>query len=427
MNLLERTRRLLEGLTPPSSARVQYYNVACPEGHRLQGERTEGYQALRCPTCGEGIFVLPRSPLPDPPPPEAARRARPEPRAEVVPDFPTREDEPIQLTDPAPATPAAEPVFDGEIEWMEPGQRPATVQDAGVAVDEVPIEWEEPAAPAAVRERARAAQTEPATDPRKPPRPPGKKRPQVPLAVAVPLRETARQWLVRRRNPLIFLAVGMLVAGTVGYRLWRSKFQDFPRIAEVGRTRGLEALDAGDFDTAHQLLSEAKRAVDSLGGAVEGAAEIRHGAEEAALFTSECPDSLETILANASPDPDEFESRFATMYKGRAVLFDADVVAVPSASGSGRYELSYLVFPPGEAARPSRTGFIDLTGFKLFESTQPRKGDHVLFGARLASFRYENGLWLIGLEPDSGVFLTHPRALEARGFPSSDESVGDEP
>jgi hypothetical protein len=226
---------------------------------------------------------------------------------------------------------------------------------------------------------------------------------------------------------MIFLAVGLIVVGTVGYRLWRSRFQDFPRIAEVGRTRGLAALDAGKFDSAHQLLSEAKRAVDALGGAVEGAAEIRHGAEEAALFTSLCPDSLETILANASPDPEEWESRFSTMYQGRACLFDADVLEVPNASGSGSYDLAYRIVPNGEAARPSRTGRVDLTGFKLFESAQPRKGGHVLFGARLASFRYEDGEWLVRLEPDSGVFLTHPRALEFLGFPSSDEGVGDEP
>src|SRR5271156_5039696 len=47
----------------------------CASGHRVRGERTEGYQALRCPACGDGVFVLPRSPLPEPPaPPGMARR-----------------------------------------------------------------------------------------------------------------------------------------------------------------------------------------------------------------------------------------------------------------------------------------------------------------------------------------------------------------
>ncbi len=116
MNLLERTRRLLRGLTPASPAKVQYYSVACPAGHRLRGERTEGYQALRCPTCGEGIFVLPRSPLPEPIAAESGREAQ---AARVSLD-PEREDEPVRLSDPI-AAPENEPAdVDGEIEWIDP-------------------------------------------------------------------------------------------------------------------------------------------------------------------------------------------------------------------------------------------------------------------------------------------------------------------
>ncbi len=41
------------------------------------------------------------------------------------------------------------------------------------------------------------------------------------------------------------------------------------------------------------------------------------------------------------------------------------------------------------------------------------------FGARLDSFRFDatNEVWWVGLEPDSGVFITHTKALEAIGFP----------
>ena len=42
--------------------------------------------------------------------------------------------------------------------------------------------------------------------------------------------------------------------------------------------------DARKFDLAYQLLLEAERAVDALGDASEGSAEIRRGAEEAAIF-----------------------------------------------------------------------------------------------------------------------------------------------
>ena len=70
--------------------------------------------------------------------------------------------------------------------------------------------------------------------------------------------------------------------------------------------------------------------------------------------------------------------------------------------------------------RPIGIGLIDLTGFQLFELARPRKGDHVTFGAKLASFEFDatNDVWWVGLEPDSGVFITHTKALEAIGMPA---------
>src|SRR6516164_8534156 len=66
LKFLGRAKRFLQDLATEPPGRVQYFNVRCASGHRVRGERTEGYQALRCPACGEGIFVLPRSPLPEP-------------------------------------------------------------------------------------------------------------------------------------------------------------------------------------------------------------------------------------------------------------------------------------------------------------------------------------------------------------------------
>src|SRR4051794_27911137 len=75
LNLSDRARALFRGLSQSPPARVQSYNVVCPEGHRLRGERTVAYQSIRCPACGEAVFVLPRSPLPDPPVPAHRPRA----------------------------------------------------------------------------------------------------------------------------------------------------------------------------------------------------------------------------------------------------------------------------------------------------------------------------------------------------------------
>ena len=91
-----------------------------------------------------------------------------------------------------------------------------------------------------------------------------------------------------------------------------------------------------------------------------------------------------------------------------------------------------MIVPPGGAtnfndargAAPDQIGLIDFTDFKLFEVVRPQKGHHVIFGAKLASFTFDdkNDVWWVGLEPKSGVFITHPKALEAMGWPRAAEA-----
>ena len=91
--------QLDQGAGTPPVDKAQYYSVVCPLGHRLRGQRTGGYQALRCPSCGEGIFVLPASPLPDRLPPARSAPAR-TPIAAVA----DVDEGPIELKDPAQVT-----------------------------------------------------------------------------------------------------------------------------------------------------------------------------------------------------------------------------------------------------------------------------------------------------------------------------------
>jgi hypothetical protein len=242
------------------------------------------------------------------------------------------------------------------------------------------------------------------------------------------LAEVAR----RHRNPLIFLAVGLLVLGTVSYRQWRSKREHLPGLVAIGRTEGLVALDEGRIDTAHQLLSKAKNAVEALHDQVEGADEVRQAAEQAEILANLTSERLEKILAEASKlDPAEWPSRFATYYKGRAiVLIDATIDAVPGEGGSDRYDLDYRIFPDGPAVggrAPSR-GRIDLTGVKLFERLKPKVGDKVRFGAVLASFRFDSASeeWQVGLEPESAVQMSRERPLQALGILRGSEPLSAE-
>ena len=243
-------------------------------------------------------------------------------------------------------------------------------------------------------------------------------------------RSTLVQRVRANRNPLIFAAVGLLVVGTIVFRTWRARIADLPRIAELGKTEGLTALDEGKFTLAHQLLSEAKRAVISLGDAYEGASAIKQGADEAAVIANFSPASLEEMIEEAArADPKVWEKKFADFYKGRSILIDSEIVKAPDSRGIGRYEFRYRVLPDGGDGETPRTkGRVDTPGFRLFDLTHPKVRDRVIFGARLASFQFdaEAEEWVIGLDPSSGVYMTHEKALRAMGWPDATENNGGE-
>ena len=388
--------------------------------------RTEGYQALRCPSCGAGIFVLPRSPLPIP----AAPSAPTAPRKPALDEDAGRDDMPIALTDPPEMQDVGDFEPTGEIEWVDPAE-PSDMDADGCR------SWYRPrpappSGPRPVPDRGRDvedAKVRSSTGRRRPSRPRGRaagrpaavaRRPTVPV---IP-RVSWGDWARRRRHKLLFLGVALLVVGTVAFRAWRSSRSGLPEVAERGRTQGLEALEAGKFDTAHQLLSEASRAVDAMGGAFEGAEEIRQGAREAAIYNDLVPESLESLLAEAGrSDPQEWASTFANLYKGRAIIIDAHITSVPDGSRRLGYGLDYRIFQEGEGGRPMRVGRIDTTGLRIFELSRPKVGDRVQFGARLASFTFDpvTEEWRVGLEPDSGVEMIHKRALRAFGWPAPEE------
>jgi hypothetical protein len=442
LRFLGRAKKFLQDLGTEPEAKVQNFNVACAAGHRVRGERTEGYQALRCPVCGEGVFVLPRSPLPEPPAPPGTRRSRGGSRRAGG-----RVDEgPVELTD----------ADRGAIEFGDGG---AGGGEAEIVWDDEPEGADQPGAPASPRfspedlaaaeidaarrrESAAAGTPRPArTKPdgtaatgartrREPAGSPGAARPARPGRAPAPAAVEVKPRLRRRsRAGLIFVLLTLLVVGAVGWRAMRYRREGLPRVIERGRVEGLPALDEGDFDRANQLLSAARAAVDELGGAVEDAEMIRQAAKEAAVFNDRCPETLEDLLAEAGRmDKDAWADKFATLYKGRYYIFDTLVDSTPEDGGTGAYDIGYVVLPPGEASRfgegamglPDKYAPIDLAGFELFEMARPPRETHVTFGARLQSMAYddEKKQWVVRLEPKSGVFIEHTKALRVIGLPT---------
>ncbi len=388
--------------------------------------RTEGYQAIRCPSCGEGVFILPRSPLPEPPAPPRTREAAPDarrPRAVAQPDI---EDEPIVLTDPIPASPGpkGEPDVDGEIEWVDeetdeapvpasgpPPSKPIVGSPADFAAEEIrsAVKGQKPSDKPAPRPKRAAAE-------------PVEAKPEPEPRVAWD------DWARSHRNALIFAGVAVLIVLAFAARTWRARRAELPLIAARGKSEGLPALDAGRFELAHQILSEARRAVEELGGQVDGAEDIKQGALEAAVIMALAPKSLEEMIEEAArSDEAEWKENFRRVYAGRSVIIDAWVVDVPDGQSNRQYELDYVVFPEGgdgESA-PKSLGRIDTKGFRLFLNSRPDKGHHMIFGARLARFEFdrEREEWRIGFEPDSGVHMTHGKAREALGWPTGNETV----
>jgi DNA-directed RNA polymerase subunit RPC12/RpoP len=456
LKFLGQAKKFFNALATEPEPMAQYFNVRCVSGHRVRGERTEGYQALRCPACGEGVFVLPRSPLPAPPAPQRQSAAKSMRASE-----PMVEEGPVELTDPARvsidlggderALADADIVWDDALPEPPPKAAPKPVDPLSESVD-LGIAGPPKAAAkhlAAAKEAAdrvtaperRHRDSKPrrrsqaAPDDRMQGAAEGLDRrsrgPKGAIAVTGNADGEARAAQVfeikparpmRAINRLLLVVVPCLVIATVAWRYRQQVRQGYPAIVEKGRTEGIKALDEGDFDKAFQLLAAAKSAVDGLSGAVEGADEVRQAADESAIFVNLITRELGELLDEAGrTDPITWDSKFDSLYKGRSIVVDSIITAVPDGAKSTKYELLFRALPPGEATnrdgRPERAGELDLTNFQLLQMAGRPIGDRVIFGATLASFKRdsESGAWLVRLEPKSGVFITHTKALDSFG------------
>jgi DNA-directed RNA polymerase subunit RPC12/RpoP len=463
LKFLGQAKKFLKVLQAEPETKVQHFNVRCGSGHRVRGDRTEGYQALRCPACGEGVFVLPRSPLPVPAVPKRPETSRSRRSVERMVD-----EDPVELTDPARGSVDfggdehvagdADIVWDDELPEAPPQAAtpkpkpllsPRGSVDLGIAgppdAAAGGTAGAKAARPGAQSRRRRSRETPPLQRPpaaRAAPRDdrlsPG---PKAALATrngeAELVFDVKPSWM-RSPHRWLLMLVPLVVIATVGLRYRQYLRQEYPLIAEKGRTEGIPALEAGEFDKANQLLSAAKSAVDALGGAVEGADEIRQAADEAAIYARLVPKDLGELLGEAGREPDAWPSRFETLYRGRSILIDSIVVAVPDGSDSSKFELAVRILPPGEAAnregRPERYGVFDLSGFQLFEQAPPAVGERKIFGARLESFAYDlrSDRWVVRLMAKSGVEILHPKALDSLhwrddSIPAPDEPKEDRP
>jgi hypothetical protein len=315
--------------------------------------------------------------------------------------------------------PVADDVVEVDLEISEPGAPAQPV--AGEAQPEFEFDFEEPE-----RKRAERPKPKPASSPvdqgvAAPSKPRSKtraaRRPVIAVAPVVEVRprRSLREWAHANRHVLLFLGVTLLVVATVMYRLRERRRQDLPQIAALGKTKGLPALDAGDFDTAQRLLSQAAQAVRELGGAFEDSEAILQGASEAAIFVDLIPRTLEDLITEAAraQSEEEWREQFKSVYKGRAVILDGNAAQYRILARSG--------------LNSSRVGRIDTTGIELVNAVKSKGSESSLvFGARLESVELRAGEWLVRLDPKSIVVMKHWDALKAFGWPvEGDDTDGE--
>ena len=255
MKFLGRAKKFLRDLGTEPAAKVQYFNVACASGHRVRGERTEGYQGLRCPACGEGVFVLPRSPLPEPAAPARSANSK---AAAMRADRGFVEEGPVELTDPRQAGVELADRGPGRIEaeiiWDDEPAEPAVGRGAAVATPGGPHESGVGAAPeengrgpvsrgaetpTPSRNRAKSGDqttgskpgrvATPATEPAGPGSSgQGATRPRrvpEPAPEILDLRVEPRR---RSRHGLILVLVSMVMIAAVGWRYWKQPVKSSP-------------------------------------------------------------------------------------------------------------------------------------------------------------------------------------------------------
>ncbi len=162
------------------------------------------------------------------------------------------------------------------------------------------------------------------------------------------------------------------------------------------------ALDQGNFRTALKelafVLSHQERLPVSLAQR-RGLAQLRR---QAALMADLLPVPLEELVREADDlGPDEWQLVFRDRYRGKGVLFDAEVCRTPA----GLYELRYDL---REGGQPVRIAIGDLDVIQeLGKNMWLDHPTRLIVGGRLAGIGREPGdTWMVHFQPDSGVLLT---------------------
>jgi hypothetical protein len=163
---------------------------------------------------------------------------------------------------------------------------------------------------------------------------------------------------------------------------------------------GDRALADGNFQLAAEHLQAAATGRTWLEPAAARQLDQLH--RQAALLADLSLDPLDEVIRKvAGTEEAEAQRVFARRFRDKAVVFDAEV----RRDAAGRYHLGYVLVCGKD---PVRVEIGDLTILGHLPLEKPRR---LLIGGRLDSLgREPPNRWVVRLQPDSGVLLTHPGA-----------------
>jgi hypothetical protein len=170
-------------------------------------------------------------------------------------------------------------------------------------------------------------------------------------------------------------------------------------------------LAAEEFQTALDLREHHPNVKATLDGR-----QLAQLYRQASLLSELISEPLDDILREAAEatetDPREWQAAFARRYRGRAVVFDAEV----SRDAQGTYHLNYAVFVRGKPAH------VELGPIHAFTFLPWQGPQRLIFGVRLAEIMpAAEGTWTIRFDPESVVLLTDLGAAAAAcGLPADE-------
>jgi DNA-directed RNA polymerase subunit RPC12/RpoP len=229
--------------------------------------------------------------------------------------------------------------------------------------------------------------------------------PKAPRAVSA---ASLRRWPWR-----LVGGIALGLAAVVGLVWWLVHGNSDPpqsrgaQMEEVGPylKRAETALALGHARTARMALEQALALQEHQPSSRAERRRLTQLHRQAALGADLLEVPLQDVVRHADDLPHaEWQAVFRERFRGRSVILDAEV----SRDAAGKYKLDYQLVVAGKEARVE---IADLDLLRALRLDQPQR---LIFGFRLAGLeRIGNGPWVIRLQGDSGVLLTHRGLLEA--------------